>query len=219
MGSDKTWFTFFCNCYKFMVTLNECGNSQENILQKLLELCKLKHPKHTSFTFINCWLVTKDAPRWANMWDDLKKPPPTNKCISDVEGQMKKHYVPLNKNNQEVKVVNIVVNTLTKWSQGKKKATKANNMNKLNENMQAQACATFKKRMILKKTNNLFHVKQKNVVSCIIIKNYINNEHISPLWCVLHYQRFHQQLHYSSDNSTYINNFNSNKDQTQPLKG
>ncbi len=68
-------------------------------------------------------------------------------------------------------------------------------MNKLNANMQAQACAThdmvtttFKKRMILKKTNNLFHVKQKNVFNCIIIKNYINNEHISPLWCMLHYK-------------------------------
>jgi hypothetical protein len=36
----------FCSCCKSMVALNDFGSSQENIINNMLELCKLKHLKH-----------------------------------------------------------------------------------------------------------------------------------------------------------------------------
>jgi hypothetical protein len=44
----------FCECYGFVVALNEFGSSKKDILQKALELYKKQHLKHVGFTFINC---------------------------------------------------------------------------------------------------------------------------------------------------------------------
>ncbi len=63
----------FCNCYQSMVVLDESRISHENTLLKEVELYKLKHLKHISFTFINYWFMLKDMPRWANVGDDFKK--------------------------------------------------------------------------------------------------------------------------------------------------
>jgi hypothetical protein len=40
----------FCGCYNFIIALNDSRSFQEDTLQKALELCKLKHLKHQSFT-------------------------------------------------------------------------------------------------------------------------------------------------------------------------
>jgi hypothetical protein len=44
----------FCECYGFVVALNEFGSSKKDILQKALELYKKQHLKHVGLTFINC---------------------------------------------------------------------------------------------------------------------------------------------------------------------
>jgi hypothetical protein len=63
----------FCGCYMVVVAMNEFESSQNDTLLKAMELYKLKHPKCTSFTFITCWWVFNDVPKWANMCDNLKK--------------------------------------------------------------------------------------------------------------------------------------------------
>jgi hypothetical protein len=56
----------FCGVYKYVVALNESITSAEDVLERALELYKVKHPKQLSFNFLYCWLLLKDVPRW---WD------------------------------------------------------------------------------------------------------------------------------------------------------
>jgi hypothetical protein len=67
----------FCTCYKAVVVLNEFGTFQKYTLQNALEFYKLKHPKHTNLTFSSCYIVLKNVHGWANMEDDMRKPPLT----------------------------------------------------------------------------------------------------------------------------------------------
>lgn len=46
--------------------LNESGTLSKDVLERSLELYKVKHLKHLSFVFLHCWLILKDVPRW---WD------------------------------------------------------------------------------------------------------------------------------------------------------
>jgi hypothetical protein len=55
----------FDGCYGAVLALNEAGTSVEDVLRRALELYKLKHPKGLSFSFIHCWLLLKDIPKWA----------------------------------------------------------------------------------------------------------------------------------------------------------
>jgi hypothetical protein len=73
-----------------VVAMNEFESSQNDTLLKELELYKLKHPKHMNFTFINCWWVFKDVPKWANMCDNLKKLVPLKRLTfpSDINEQL-----------------------------------------------------------------------------------------------------------------------------------
>jgi hypothetical protein len=56
----------FCGVYKSVVALNESSTSAQDVLERSLELYKVKYPKQLSFTFLHCWLLLKDVPRW---WD------------------------------------------------------------------------------------------------------------------------------------------------------
>jgi hypothetical protein len=56
----------FCGVYKSVAALNESGTSAQDVLERSLELYKVKHPKQLSFNFLHCWLLLKDVPRW---WD------------------------------------------------------------------------------------------------------------------------------------------------------
>jgi hypothetical protein len=65
-GVIKHYVAKFCGVYKSVVALNESGTSSQNVLERSLELYKVKHPKQLSFNILHCWLLLKDVPRW---WD------------------------------------------------------------------------------------------------------------------------------------------------------
>jgi hypothetical protein len=56
----------FYGIYNLVFALNESGTSSQDVLERALELYKVKHPKQLSFVFLHCWLLLKDVPRW---WD------------------------------------------------------------------------------------------------------------------------------------------------------
>jgi hypothetical protein len=89
-GGKKNDVAKFCGCYMVVVAMNEFESSQNDTLLKAMELYKLKHPKHMSFTFISCWWVFKDVPKWANMCDNLKKLVPLKRLTfpSDINEQL-----------------------------------------------------------------------------------------------------------------------------------
>jgi hypothetical protein len=42
------------------------GVSESEILAEALELYKLKHPKGHNFTFLHCWYLLRNVPKWAD---------------------------------------------------------------------------------------------------------------------------------------------------------
>jgi hypothetical protein len=46
--------------------LRRSGFSESNILAEALEHYKLKHPKGHSFTFLYCWYLLRNVPRWVD---------------------------------------------------------------------------------------------------------------------------------------------------------
>jgi hypothetical protein len=51
--------------YSIMVlNLNKSGISLKDAFQNALNLYKQKHLKDIFFSFIHCWLILKDVPRW-----------------------------------------------------------------------------------------------------------------------------------------------------------
>jgi hypothetical protein len=87
-----------------VVAMNEFESFQNDTLLKAMELYKLKHPKHMSFTFINCWLVFKDVPKWANMCDNLKKLVPLKRLTfpNDINEQLCEICAPSIESNIEI---------------------------------------------------------------------------------------------------------------------
>jgi len=105
MGVKKLMLPSFVGVsYMVVVAMNEYENSQNDTLLKAMELYKLKHPKHMNFTFINCWLVFKDVPKWANMCDNLKKLVPLKRLTfpSDINEQLCEVCVPSIESNIEI---------------------------------------------------------------------------------------------------------------------
>ncbi len=90
--------------YMVVMAMNESKSSQNDTLLKPMELYKFKHPKHMNFTFINCWLVFKDVPKWANMCDNLKKLVPLKRLTfpSDINEQLCEVCVPSIESNIEI---------------------------------------------------------------------------------------------------------------------
>lgn len=56
----------FCGAYKQVLNCRESGTSAEDMLGRALEYYKDRHPKQQGFTFLHCWQLLKDVPRW---WD------------------------------------------------------------------------------------------------------------------------------------------------------
>jgi hypothetical protein len=58
------------NVAKFVVVhsqvlnLKESGTSLEDVLQRLLELYRVKHRKQQGFLYLHCWTILKDIPPW-----------------------------------------------------------------------------------------------------------------------------------------------------------
>jgi hypothetical protein len=42
--------------------MRESGVLVDDMLERMLELYKVKHPKQQSFVFLHCWLILKDVP-------------------------------------------------------------------------------------------------------------------------------------------------------------
>ncbi len=53
-GNIKYDVVKFCECYGFVVALNEFGSSKKDVLQKALEFYKKQRLNHVGFIFINC---------------------------------------------------------------------------------------------------------------------------------------------------------------------
>ncbi|XP_024358606.1 uncharacterized protein [Physcomitrium patens] len=72
---------------------SESGTSSEEMLQRALELYKQKHPNKQSFTFIHCWLVLKDSPRWSDAREDVRKTPLLKRKIPGASTDLDKGEV------------------------------------------------------------------------------------------------------------------------------
>jgi len=61
-----------CGNYQTIVALNESGTSNEDTLQKVLELFNSKHRKQNAFVFVHCWLILKDVLRCLRWLETIK---------------------------------------------------------------------------------------------------------------------------------------------------
>ena len=57
----------FYGVYKSVLLLRESGTSAEDVLDRVLDLYKVRHPKQQPFVFVHCWRLLKDIPRWADV--------------------------------------------------------------------------------------------------------------------------------------------------------
>jgi hypothetical protein len=63
----------FIGIYNQVLDCRELGTSLDDVLQNLLELYKVKHPKQHGFVFIHCWLVLKDVPWWMEKPSEVRQ--------------------------------------------------------------------------------------------------------------------------------------------------
>ena len=72
----------FVAVHSQVLNLKESGTSLEDVLQRALELYRVKHPKQQGFLYIHCWTILKDIPRWfesvveVRTRQAIKTPPP-----------------------------------------------------------------------------------------------------------------------------------------------
>ena len=66
---------FVGNCSQ-VEDLRRSGTSEADILVEALDLYKIKHPKGASFTYLHCWYLLKNVPRWAegSMTENRRSP-------------------------------------------------------------------------------------------------------------------------------------------------
>jgi hypothetical protein len=90
----------FVGVHNQVLSMKESGVSLEDLLERALQLYKLKHPKQHSFVFLHCWLILKDVPRWAETREECRirqqvraapmpkrKMPPAAAIIIDSDGE------------------------------------------------------------------------------------------------------------------------------------
>ena len=46
--------------------VEESGTSLDDVVEKMLQFYRDRHPKQQAFVYLHCWKVLKDVPRW---WD------------------------------------------------------------------------------------------------------------------------------------------------------
>jgi hypothetical protein len=61
MGTIKHDVTKIVGFYNFQLASNESRTTLEDVLSKVLELYKFKHPNNASFVFLHCWLLLKEV--------------------------------------------------------------------------------------------------------------------------------------------------------------
>lgn len=52
------------NSTDFIKEHNESVHNEENIIHKSLALYQLKNPKGFDFSYMHCWLIIREVPRW-----------------------------------------------------------------------------------------------------------------------------------------------------------
>jgi hypothetical protein len=90
----------FVGLHNQVLSMKESRVSLEDLLERALQLYKLKHPKQHSFVFLHCWLILKDVPRWAETREECRirqqvraapmpkrKMPPAAAIIIDSDGE------------------------------------------------------------------------------------------------------------------------------------
>jgi hypothetical protein len=81
-GAIKHDVAKFVAVHSQVLNLKESGTSLEDVLQRALELYRVKHPKQQGFLYIHCWTILKDIPRWfdsaveVRVRQAMKTPPP-----------------------------------------------------------------------------------------------------------------------------------------------
>ena len=81
-GAIKHDVAKFVAVHSQVLNLKESGTSLEDVLQRALELYRVKHPKQQGFLYIHCWTILKDIPRWfdsaveVRVRHAMKTPPP-----------------------------------------------------------------------------------------------------------------------------------------------
>ena len=56
----------FCEVYKTVLNSKESRTSLEDVLERALDLYKVRHPKQQPFVFMHCWRFLKDVSRWCD---------------------------------------------------------------------------------------------------------------------------------------------------------
>ena len=81
-GAIKHGVAKFVAVHLHVLNLKESGTSLEDVLQRALELYRVKHPKQHGFLYIHCWTILKDTPRRfdsaveVRVRQAMKTPPP-----------------------------------------------------------------------------------------------------------------------------------------------
>ena len=81
-GAIKHDVAKFVAVHSQVLNLKESGTSLEDVLQRALELYRVKHPKQHGFLYMHCWTILKDIPRWfdsaieVRVRQAMKTPPP-----------------------------------------------------------------------------------------------------------------------------------------------
>lgn len=132
----------FCGCYAQVERLNASGQSNDDILERALDLYKLKAPKNQSFLFLHCWWVLKDVPRWAEGPAKQMTSSKRKDSTSDADSDCVEMDVPQSGVAQEP-VGSIGVGRRLKRPVGSRIAKEENKSQKLRElAIRAQAAAT-----------------------------------------------------------------------------
>jgi hypothetical protein len=72
-GAIKHDVAKFIGVYNQVLGCRESGTSPDDVVQKALELYKVKHPKQQCFVFIHYWQLLKDVPRWMETPTELRQ--------------------------------------------------------------------------------------------------------------------------------------------------
>ena len=65
-GSVKHDVAKFCGVYKTVLNSRESGTSLEDVLERALDLYKVRHPKQQPFVFVHYWRILRDVPHWCD---------------------------------------------------------------------------------------------------------------------------------------------------------
>jgi hypothetical protein len=72
-GSIKHNVSKFCGAYKQVLDCRESGTSMDDVLYRALEYYRDRHPKQQGFTFLHCWTLLREVPRWWESPLDVQK--------------------------------------------------------------------------------------------------------------------------------------------------